>query len=117
MKESIKIMFSALVLAAALSTARSVSLAWDASPGTNVITNYKVYYGVAHATYTNSVSAGPALTVSISNLVAGATYYFVATATGAGGLESDFSTEIFTVITNKVTVLVLAPSALRYQGR
>jgi len=78
--------------------AGTVTLAWDASPGTNVIANYKVYYGVASATYTNAVSAGTNLTVSVSNLVAGATYYFAATAVDTSGLESDYSTEVSTVI-------------------
>lgn len=44
--------------------ARGVTLAWDAStsPG---ITNYKVYWGVRAATYTNCVSAGTNLTCSV----------------------------------------------------
>jgi hypothetical protein len=91
--------FSALTPLAAFA-AGTVTLAWDASPGTNVIANYKVYYGVASRTYTNSVSAGTSLTASISNLVAGATYYFAATATDTSGLESDYSTEVSTTITS-----------------
>jgi hypothetical protein len=78
--------------------AGTVTLAWDPSPGTNVIANYKVYYGTASGTYTNSVSAGTNLTVSVSNLVQGVTYYFAASATDANGLESDYSTEVSTVI-------------------
>ena len=76
--------------------AGTVTLAWDASPGTNVIANYKVYYGVASATYTNTVAAGTNLTVSVSNLVVGATYYFAATAVDTAGLESDYSAEVST---------------------
>ncbi len=91
--------FSALTPLAA-AAAGTVTLAWDASSGTNVITNYKVYYGVASRTYTNSASAGTGLTVSISNLVAGATYYFAATATDNSGLESDYSTEVSARITS-----------------
>jgi hypothetical protein len=71
-----------------------ITLAWDASSGTNVIANYKVYYGVATATYTNSVSAGTNLTAFVSNLVLGATYYFAATAVDTSGLESDYSSEV-----------------------
>ena len=80
--------------------AGTVTLAWDASSGTNVIANYKVYYGVASATYTNSVAAGTNLTVSVSNLVVGVTYYFAATAVDTSGLESDYSTEVSTVISS-----------------
>jgi hypothetical protein len=78
--------------------AGTVTLAWDASASTNSIANYKIYYGGASATYTNSVSAGTNLTATVSNLVAGATYYFAATATDTNGLESDYSTEVSTVI-------------------
>ena len=76
----------------------SVTLAWDKSPGTNVITNYYVYYGVASATYTNKVMAGTNLTAIVSNLVRGVTYYFAATAVDNAGLESDYSTQVFTTI-------------------
>lgn len=72
----------------------TLTLAWDPSPGTNVIANYKVYYGVASATYTNAVATGANTTVSISNLVAGRTYWFAATAIDTSGLESDYSAEV-----------------------
>ena len=89
--------FFAMSPLASLATG-TVTLAWDASSGTNVIANYNIYYGVASATYTNVVSAGTNLTVSVSNLVEGATYYFAATAVDTVGLESDYSTEVSTVI-------------------
>jgi hypothetical protein len=73
---------------------QSVTLAWDPSPGTNVIANYNVYYGIASATYTNVVAAGTNTTVSISNLVNGTTYYFASTAVDTSGLESDYSSEV-----------------------
>ena len=62
-----------------------VSLAWDASAGTNVIARYKIYWGVATRTYTNSVSAGTNLTCTVSNLVRGRAYFFTATALDASG--------------------------------
>ena len=70
---------SALTPLASFATG-TVTLAWDPSSGTNVITNYNLYYGVASATYTNVVAAGTNTTVSVSNLVEGTTYYFAATA-------------------------------------
>ena len=57
-----------------------VILAWDPSAGTNVIADYKIYWGVATRTYTNSVSAGTNLTCTVSNLVRGPVYFFAATA-------------------------------------
>jgi hypothetical protein len=72
---------------------QSATLAWDPSPGTNLIANYNVYYGVVSATYTNEVAAGTNTAISISNLVAGTTYYFAVTAVDTSGLESDYSSE------------------------
>jgi hypothetical protein len=120
MKEAVKIMlaaiavafFASLIMALAAQGRGTVTLAWDASTGTNVIAEYKVYYGIASATYTNAVSAGTNLTVSVSNLVVGATYYFAATAVDTSGLESDYSTEVSTAIVTNV-VRLAAPSALR----
>jgi hypothetical protein len=91
--------FSALTPLASFA-AGTVTLAWDPSPGSDVITNYNLYYGTASATYTNVVAAGTNLTVTISNLVEGASYYFAATAVDTNGLESAYSTEVSTLITN-----------------
>ena len=81
----------------------AVTLAWDPSASTNTIASYNLYYGVASATYTNTVSAGTNTTLSISNLVEGATYYFAATAVDTDGLESDYSTEVSALIPVKLT--------------
>ena len=78
--------------------ASSVTLAWDPDSGTDIITNYNIYYGAASATYTNTALAGTNTTVTISSLVDGTTYYFAATAVDAAGLESDYSTEISALI-------------------
>lgn len=71
----------------------SVSLAWDPSPDPTC-TGYNIYIGVASRTYTNFVSVSGGTTLSVSNLVRGVTYYFTATATYAGPLESDFCNEV-----------------------
>ncbi len=92
----------ALAPLAALATG-TVTLAWDPSTGTDTITNYNLYYGVASATYTNVVSAGTNTTASVSNLVKGTTYYFAATAVDTNGLESAYSTEVSTLIPVKLT--------------
>jgi hypothetical protein len=83
--------------------AGTVTMAWDASAGTNIIANYNLYYGAASATYTNVVAAGTNLTVSVTNLVEGTTYYFAATAVDTAGLESDYSTEVSVLIAVKLT--------------
>lgn len=73
--------------------APSITLAWDSSADPSVV-GYKVYYGVGTRNYTNSVSAGSATTLTVSNLVVGTTYYFAATAYDTNGIESDYSTEV-----------------------
>src|ERR1017187_4889728 len=78
----------------------SVTLAWDASDPTYT---YKIYYGSATATYTNTVAAGTNLKAVATHLSLRTTYYFVATPTDTNKLESAFSNEISAVIPSKPT--------------
>ena len=98
---------SVLAILASASTyaASTVTLAWDPSTGTN-IAGYKIYYGASSRSYTNTLEVGDATTATISNLVTGATYYFVATAYDSYNLESDFSNEV------TYTNTVLAPPTI-----
>src|SRR6476469_4024230 len=73
--------------------APSITLAWDPSPDPGIV-GYKVYWGVATRHYTNSLSAGGATTLTVSNLVVGTPYYFAATAFDTNGIESDYSAEV-----------------------
>lgn len=73
--------------------ASRVTLAWDATTESNVA-GFKVYAGTNSGVYTSFADAGAQTTLTISNLVAGVTYYFAATAYNTAGLESDFSEEI-----------------------
>jgi len=43
--------------------AGTVTLAWDGSPGTDVIAGYKIHYGTKSRTYTNAIWAGTATTL------------------------------------------------------
>jgi hypothetical protein len=72
---------------------QSVTLEWDSDADPDVV-GYNLYYGGASQTYTNMVSVGDATATTISGLLAGAEYFFAATAVDAGGRESDFSNEI-----------------------
>ncbi len=72
--------------------AADVSLSWQASSSTNV-TGYNIYYGTASGNYTGKIMAGNVTTTTISNLAAGTTYYFSATALDSNGNESGFSNE------------------------
>ena len=90
-------------LSATIPPGQSVTLAWNRSTDPTVV-GYKIYYGGASGTYTNTLSAGNATNVTISGLVGGTTYYFAATTYNSSGVQSPFSTEVsYSVPTNTVT--------------
>lgn len=86
----------------------SVPLAWNPSPDVN-IAGYKIYYGGASRTYTNSVDVGNVTSTVITGLAEGTTYFFAATTYGADGVESDFSDEAVDVTTNSSSTVMPPP--------
>ena len=93
MKPLLTILLAVLVSIPAL--AAQVPLAWNPSPDAGVA-GYKIYYGGASQTYTNSVDVGNVTNAVIKGLTGGVTYYFAATAYYSSGVESDFSNEVAT---------------------
>lgn len=89
------LLFSLWLLAGALaaSAAASISLAWDASPDSDV-NAYRLYWGPNTGQFTNHYSLGNVTNAVFTNLTAGAKYYFVVTALNVAGAESDPSNEI-----------------------
>jgi hypothetical protein len=70
-----------------------VALAWDPSGGQN-IAGYRLYYGISGGGHMQRIDVGNATTTSVSNLVAGTTYYFVVTAYDTANHESSPSNEV-----------------------
>lgn len=70
-----------------------VALAWNPS-STADVSGYRVYLGGSSGVYTNVLDAGNATIITLSDLMAGASYFFAITAYDAGGNESDFSNEL-----------------------
>ncbi len=92
-----------LVFQSPLFATGSVTLAWDASPDASV-TGYRIYYGAASLSYTNSTTVGNVTNATLTGLVAGATYFFAATALNSTNVESGFSNETtYTVSTSATT--------------
>lgn len=101
------VLFGAITLAGAASR---ITLAWDA-PTDPEVAGFKVYSGTNSRAYTSASDTGAQTSWTLSNLVAGVTYYFAATTYNAAGLESDFSEEI------NYTVESLAPARLMIANR
>lgn len=72
-------------------------LDWDASISP-AVAGYNVYYGTNSGNYIYKLDAGNSTTLTVSNLVCGETYYFVATAYDTTGNESAFSGEISFIV-------------------
>ncbi len=95
------------LLWAALAGGAEVRLQWDANSETN-LAGYRIYVGEQSAYYPiNQAVLAPATQTTVSNLLAGHTYYFAATAYVDTGAESDFSEEI------SYTVPVAAPTGFK----
>ncbi|MDD2335986.1 MAG: malectin domain-containing carbohydrate-binding protein [Geobacteraceae bacterium] len=88
------IITATLLLSSAMSAySAQATLSWDAvnDPG---VAGYKLYYGSAPGSYTNSVDTGKTTSVTVNDLADGNTYYFVSTAYDSAGTQSGYSNEV-----------------------
>jgi hypothetical protein len=83
--------------------AATARLDWDALADPSVVA-YSVHYGGASGHYTNSIFVGGSTSVVVSNLVEGATYYFVLTSFDNNGFESVYSSEVAWHVPLPVTI-------------
>jgi len=88
------------LLPSSLQAAQSVTLAWNAVNG---VAGYRLHYGTASGTYTQTVDVGDITTATVSRLTPGLTYYFAVTAYNVAGLES--------LPSNQVSFLATADAA------
>jgi VCBS repeat-containing protein len=84
-------------------SAVQVTLAWYPNTDSD-LAGYKVYYGTSSGNYGFHYDAGNSTSYKVSNLQAGSTYYFAATAYDVYGNESDFSKEISYSVPNSSPV-------------
>ena len=87
--------------------AGNVTLAWNANTNP-IVAGYKIYFWIKGGASTNKVSVGNATSVTISNLVPGATYFFAATTYAASGLESPLSAK---AVNQPPTLSLLTPTS------
>jgi hypothetical protein len=108
MKQKYHAFLGLLVWLAGLGHAAADSLVLDWNPGDSpVVTGYFIYYGTNSGSYPNKIDAGNVTSFTLTNLAAGVTYYFTATAYDANGNESVYSNE---------TSFVLAGVLIMSQG-
>jgi hypothetical protein len=85
------ILFTAFAMSATAQA--NVTLAWN-SISNPLVAGYNLYYGRTSGVYTNKTAVGKVASVTISNLVIGATYYFATTTYSTAGAESAKSSEV-----------------------
>ncbi len=83
--------------------ARNLTLSWSSSSSPDVA-SYNVYYGTTSGNYVNKITVGNITSATISNLTAGVTYYFSATAVDTEGNESGFSNEASFIVPGLLTM-------------
>jgi hypothetical protein len=71
----------------------NIKLSWNPSANP-IVAGFNIYYGGASGVYTNKTAVGTATSLTIPNLIIGATYYFAETTYSAAGAESALSTEV-----------------------
>ncbi len=90
--------------------AGTVTLAWRPSTDPTVV-GYDIYQGTTSGVYTSKLDAGDATNLTISDLVAGTTYYFAATTVDGAGMISPFSNEVSCKVpTNSALAVANAPN-------
>lgn len=72
---------------------QSVTLAWNPDPDPN-LAGYRLYCGTRRGVYTQRIEVGKTTTTSVSNLVAGRTYFFAVTVYNTAYMESPPSNEV-----------------------
>jgi len=112
--------------AAGAAPLNNVKLTWNRSTSSDVV-GYRIYYGIASGSYTNSIVVGNVTNYTLSNLVNGVTYFFASKAYTAGNIESPYSNEALfvpgggailqlTVAANKeATLTVVGKSSHTYE--
>jgi len=108
-RKTIQIFFFIILLTIPLLSqsawAAQIRLAWDPNSEPD-LAGYKIYYGTASGTYTNSITVGNVTTCTLTGLPDGQTYYIAATAYDTSGDESGYSNEVSGIATDATDLVV-----------
>jgi hypothetical protein len=88
--------FAVILCAIGQLAAAEVTLAWDPNSEPD-LAGYQLYYAVNGDVSAEILDVGNVTTVTVTGLLEGVAYWFVATAYNTSGLESDPSNEISTL--------------------
>ena len=88
-----------------------VTLAWDPDSAPDLV-GYKIYYGTTSRNYQGNIDVGNVNTYTLNDLTIGATYYAVATAYTASGLESNYSNEVMFTVSS--CTYAISPSSANF---
>jgi len=108
----LSLLLSLAGFAAAADAPRSVNIAWNANPESD-IAGYKVLYGFSSGVLNQSLSVGTTPAATLPNLEAGRTYYCAVKAFNSGGYDSSLSSEVSFLIPADPApeiAIVLAPA-------
>lgn len=97
---------------AADSIVRTLSLAWDASPSSEVV-GYRVRYGTRSGDYPHMIDVGNSTRAEIPNMVNGTTYYFSIVGYTAAGSESPATEELVHTVNTSVLVNISSRAFVR----
>ena len=93
---------SVVVGIAAAADAATITLAWDPNPEPD-IAGYRLSFGTNSGQYTTTIDVGNITTYTLTNLLAGSTYYFALQAYNAAG-TSPYSNEVSITLPSPLTV-------------
>src|SRR5204863_10149137 len=102
-----------LILQATAANASNVSLFWNPSADSNIVSGYAIYVGTNSGNYSTRLDAGKKTSLTVSNLTGGVPYFFVATAYAPDGTESLPSNEISKTAPVTTSAPPTAPPGLR----
>src|SRR3954469_14624101 len=102
-----------LILEAIAANAGNISLLWNPSADSNIVSGYAIYVGTNSGNYSARVDAGNKTSLTVSNLTGGIPYFFVATAYLPDGTESLPSNEISKTPPVTTSAPPTAPPGLR----
>jgi fibronectin type 3 domain-containing protein len=95
--------------------AETVTLVWNTNSEPN-ISGYWVYVGTASRQYGKPIDVGKTNQYVVPKLQMGVIYYFAVTAKNTAALESNFSNEVSTTVTNALAVLSFSQGTVEARG-